>query len=133
MKNHNNCSFSGRLTKDAELRYINSGTAVCNFSLAYNRSIKKGDNWEDKSCFIECTLWGKLGETLTPMLTKGKSVIVAGELDHERWEQDGVNRSKHKLIIGHIELTGGKPKGDSAPGGEDGGEQSPDYEDEIPF
>ena len=131
MKDINIFIVTGRITRDAELKYTNSGTAVLNGSLAYSRSIKKGDQWEDKSCYIEFIIWGRRGESLKNYLTKGQQVTVSGELDFETWEnKEGQKRSRHKLIVQDIRLMGGKKEGGYTPketATDDG------FEDDIPF
>ena len=69
----NVCIFSGRLTKDAETRYTQSGKCVCSFGLAVDTGF--GDN--KKTVFLNCSVWNK--EALAQYLTKGKPVIVHGE------------------------------------------------------
>lgn len=97
----------GRLTRDAELKYTNSGLAVCKFSLAVNRRKRSGDQWEDEANFFDVTLWGKQGEALNQYLSKGKQIAVEGELRQSRWEQDGQKRSKVEVAANNIQLLGG--------------------------
>ena len=97
----------GRLTRESDLKYTNSGTAVCKFSLAVNRKMKVGDRWEEEVSFIDVVLWGKSAEALHPYLDKGKQVSIAGELRQSRWEQDGQNRSKLEVVANTVELLGG--------------------------
>lgn len=106
-KDLNQITLIGRLTRDSEMAYTNGGTAHCNCSLAYTRSVKKGESWEDKSCFIEFTLWGRRAEGLREYLTKGQRIGITGELDLEMWEKDGVKRSKHKIVVENVQLLGG--------------------------
>jgi len=98
----------GRLTRESDLKYTNSGTAVCKFSLAVNRRKRTGDKWEDEVSFIDVVLWGKSAEALHPYLDKGKQVSIAGELRQSRWEQDGQSRSKIEVIANTVELLGGQ-------------------------
>lgn len=97
----------GRLTRDAELRYTNSGIAVCKFSLAVNRKKRSGDNWEDEVSFIDIIVWGKQGEAISRYLEKGKQVSVAGEIRQSRWEQDGQARSRIEVVANNVQLLGG--------------------------
>ena len=97
----------GRLTRDAELKYTNSGIAVCKFSLAVNRKKRSGDNWEDEVSFIDIVVWGKQGEAISRYLEKGKQVSVAGELRQSRWEQDGQSRSRMEVVANNVQLLGG--------------------------
>jgi single-strand DNA-binding protein len=97
----------GRLTRDSELKYTNSGIAVCKFSLAVNRKKRSGDNWEDEVSFIDIVVWGKQGEAISRYLEKGKQVSVAGELRQNRWEQDGQARSRMEVVANNVQLLGG--------------------------
>ena len=128
----NLCAFTGRLTRDSELKYLPTGTAVCNFSLAFTRVTGSGENRKDKSCFIECVIWGKFGEAMSQFLMQGTQIAVAGELDFETWEKDGAKRSKHKLIVRDLRLMGGKKEGSYMPT-ETGVAPTGDYDDDLPF
>lgn len=108
MNDINNVVLVGRLTRDADLKYTNTGTAVTKLSLANNRSVKKGETWEDEANFFDLVLWGKTGESLNPYLIKGKQISVEGELHQNRWEQDGQSRSKVEIKVRTIQLLGGK-------------------------
>ena len=70
MTDLNNVSLTGRLTREAELKYTNGGLAICSFSLAVNRRVKKGDNWEEEASFFDVTLFGRSGEAVQRYLTK---------------------------------------------------------------
>ena len=132
MKDINQFYCTGRLTRDAELSYNNAGTAFLNFSVAYSRSIKKNDQWEDKSCFIEAVIFGKRGESLSQYLTKGQQITITGELDFETWvdKETQKKRSKHKLIVNDLRLMGGN----KSEGGYTPTETATDIdEDDIPF
>lgn len=111
----NNCTFTGRLTRDSELKHTNTGTAVLNFSLAYTSVMGKGENRTDKSNFLECVVWGKYGESLSQFLVKGTQVALSGNLEFEQWEKDGVKRSRHKLNVRDLRMMGGKKEGGYTP------------------
>ncbi len=150
----------GRLTRDAELKYTNSGMAVCKFSIAINTRKKQGDQWVDEPNFFDVVFWGKGGEAVNQYLTKGKQVAVEGELRQNRWEQDGQSRSKVEISATNVRLLGGgpgggergaspyqggerparpayggAPNGAPAQGGQDRGESAPpdEFNDDIPF
>ncbi|MDR0455268.1 MAG: single-stranded DNA-binding protein [Treponema sp.] len=105
----NHVVLIGRLTRDAELKSIASGQAVCKFSIAVNRRRKNGDQWEDEANFFDIVVWGRQGESLHQYLVKGKMVAVDGELRQDRWQQDGQNRSKIEIVANNIQLLGGNP------------------------
>lgn len=112
----------GRLTRESELRFTNSGTAIGRFSLAVNRMKRSGEQREEEVSFFDITVWGKQAEVLNPYLTKGRQVCVQGELRQNRWEQDGQSRSRIEVVANNIQLLGG-PSGGTASGQSD--RQSP--------
>ena len=97
-----------RLTRDAELKYLQNGTAVSNFSVAVNEAVKKGDNWVDEASFFDFVLWGKTAENLNQYLKKGTQIAVEARPKQERWEKDGQKHSKVVFKVEQIELIGGK-------------------------
>ena len=93
----------GRLGQDPELKHTPSGAAVCNFSLAVNHYSR--DDSDPKVSYIEVEAWEKLAEICGEYITKGKWVIVIGELRQERWQgEDGKGRSKLKIIASEVRL-----------------------------
>lgn len=140
----NMVAMIGRLTRDAELRYTASGSALCNFSIAVNRRVKKGEQWLDEASFFDITLWGKQGENLNKYLLKGGQVAINGSLKQDRWEKDGQKFSKVSIHVDDIQLIGGKKESGngSAPAQSQGQRPAlsssddfdpPVYDDDIPF
>lgn len=130
----------GRVTRDAELRYTGSGQALCNFCIASNRRMKKGDQWIDEASFVDLTLWGKQAEGLNKYLVKGTQVAVNYALEQQRWESEGKKHSKLVPNVQDIQLLGGRREGGEAPQERQNqepprGEQGPSdpYRDDIPF
>jgi single-strand DNA-binding protein len=97
----------GRLTRDAELKYTNSGQAVCHFSVATSSRRKKGDQWIEEPSFWDVDLWGKAGEGINQYLVKGKQVAIEGTMRQDSWEQDGVKRTKTAITANTCQLLGG--------------------------
>jgi single-strand DNA-binding protein len=145
----------GRLTRDAELKYTNSGQAVCHFSVATGSRRKKGDQWVEESSFWDVDFWGKGGESINQYLTKGKLVAVEGSMRQDKWEQDGQTRSKTLITANTVQLLGssggsgggggsyerpqGRPQGGQQAGPQgarqEGAGPAPrdDFTDDIPF
>jgi len=98
----------GRLTRDSELQYTNSGYPLCKMSIASNTRKKQGEQWIDEANFFDITLWGKRGESLNQYLLKGSQIAIDGRLKQERWEKDGLKRSKVTIDAENIQLLGGK-------------------------
>ncbi|MCL2190924.1 MAG: single-stranded DNA-binding protein [Treponema sp.] len=118
MADLNRVTLVGRLTRDAELKSIASGTSVCKFSVAVNRNVKSGDEWKEEVSYFDVVLWGRRGEAVHQYMTKGKMIGVDGELRQDRWQQDGQNRSKVEIVANNIQFLGGNP---GASGGQGGG------------
>jgi len=98
-KDVNKVIVTGRLTQDVELRYIASGTAVCDVRLAVNRSIKKGDSFTEEVAYIDVTLWGKRAERIAENGGKGSTLFVEGHIKMDEWQdkESGAKRSKLKI------------------------------------
>lgn len=97
----NRVQLIGNLTRDPELRYTPSGTAVCSFGLATNRSwtTDTGDKHEETE-FHRIVSWNKLAELCSQFLTKGRKVYVEGRLSTRSWTaQDGTQRSATEIVI----------------------------------
>ena len=106
----------GNLTRDPEVRYTPKGTAVCDLSLAINRSIppeKEGGDWREETVFVDVTLWGKTAENAGQYLAKGRNVFVDGRLALETWEdkQSGQKRSKLKVVAESLQFLPSKAPG----------------------
>ena len=106
-------ALTGRLTRDSELRYTNSGTAVSKFSIAVNRKVKKGDQWVNEASFFDCSYFGKGAEGVNQYLNKGTQVAINGSLVQSRWEQDGQTRSKVEVMVSSLTLLGSPQDGQS--------------------
>lgn len=91
----NNVTIMGRLTKDPELRYTTSGTAVTSFTLAVERDYS-GKESEKQVDFIDCLAWRNTAEFVTKYFSKGRMVVAAGRLQTRTWEDK--NGSKHKAV-----------------------------------
>lgn len=104
----NSVVIVGRLTRDAELRYLNSGTAVASISIAVNRSKKDGDQWISEANFFDVSYFGKGAEGIKPYLTKGTQIAVQGSLRQDRWEKDGQKFSRVNILADSIELLGSR-------------------------
>ena len=113
MSDLNEVVVSGRLTRDAELRYTPSGTAVTDIIVASNRIWSKDSDKQEEAPFVDVTIWGKQAESLAKYLTKGRHVMLTGRLKLNKWEtEDGDKRSKLTVTAEKVNLTpGGTPGG----------------------
>ena len=100
----NKVIISGRLTRDSELSYIAStSTPKMSFSLAVERNYQKDKN-NKKVDFINCEMLGKHTENLSQYVTKGKQILVEGELNIDNYEKDGEKRSYTKVKVDRLEF-----------------------------
>lgn len=107
--NVNQVNLAGRLTRNPDLKFIPSGTAVVNFGLAVNRVYGSGENRKEETTFVDCVAWAKAGETIAKFLKKGDPIYISGRLTFEQWEQqDGTKRSKLKVTVNEFQFIGGK-------------------------
>jgi single-strand DNA-binding protein len=91
----NTVTIIGNVTRDPELRYLSSGTAVANFGVAYNRKFTRSGEQVEEVSFFDVTCWKDLADNVAESLSKGDRVVVFGELKQESWEtKDGGKRSK---------------------------------------
>jgi len=105
MANFNKVILLGNLTRDPELKYVQTGSPVCDFGLATNKKNKEG---QETTCFVEITTWGTLAENCAQYLKKGSLALVDGELTYETWDgQDGSKRSKLKVTAWNIQFLSG--------------------------
>lgn len=110
----------GNLTRDPELRYIPSGTAVCTFTIATNRTYVSEGERREEADFHRVVAWGKLAELCNQLLKKGHRVFVAGRLQNRSWETaDGQTRQTTEVVIEDMILltarNGVSPEVDESP------------------
>ena len=134
MASFNQVILLGNLTRDPQLKYLPSQTAVVEFGLACNRKFK-GQNGEDREevTFVDCSAFGKQAEVLNQYCTKGKPLFIQGRLKFDSWEdkQGGGKRSKLTVVIENFQFIGSR---DGGGGGGGGGQQEGggDYEQRPP-
>lgn len=125
----NRVQLIGNLTRDPELRYTPSGTAVCTFSVATNRNwtTDTGEKKEEVE-FHRIVAWNKLAELCSQFLTKGRKVFVEGRLSTRQWNaQDGTQKQTTEIVISDMILL------DSRRTGEQGAtEEMPEEPKEAP-
>ena len=116
MASLNRVLLIGNLTRDPELRYIPSGTAVCSFGLAMNTPIARGGG-EQKTevCFVRVVVWAKQAEICNQYLKKGRLVFVEGRLIYRSWEQDGKTRSTLEVRADRIQFLSQRREESAAP------------------
>jgi len=121
MTSFNKVILIGNLTRDPELRYTPSGTAVATLSLAINHRYRQGEETREDVCYVDVVVFARQAETCGQYLSKGGGVIVDGRLSQRRWEaEDGTKRSKHEVVAQNVRFM---PRRDGG-GGSGGGYES---------
>ncbi len=109
MASLNRVFLMGNLTRDPELRYIPSGSAVTSFTVAMNRVFKlqTGEKKEEVT-FIRVVVWGKMAEICSEYLSKGSPVFVEGRLQSRSWDgPDGQKRNATEVIANNVQFLRG--------------------------
>ena len=96
-------TVAGTLGKDAEVKYLANGDAICNFSVADSMGRDKGTIWWN------CGLYGKRAESLSQYLTKGQAVTVTGSVSERKWtDKEGNERKTMDVRVNDVALQGGR-------------------------
>jgi len=100
MNSFNKVILLGNLTRDPEVRYTPSGTAVASFAIAVNRKYKQGEETKDEVSYIDIVVFGKTAENCGQYLNKGDAILVEGRLQQRRWDDkdSGQKRSKVEVV-----------------------------------
>lgn len=132
----NNVVLIGRLTKDAELKYLDTGTALVRFTLAVDKELSKDKRKEFEAAgkptadFINIIAWGKTAEAVAVYTSKGLKLAVQGRIQTRSWENDeGQRRYATEIVADRVEFLEWKEKKDDIPSGF----EPYDEDDDIPF
>lgn len=99
----NKIILKGRLTANPELKKTPSEISVCDFTIAINRRFDK-----EKTDFINCQAWRNTAEFITKYFSKGKEILVVGELHIDKYEKDGEHKQFTRVVVDEIEFCGNK-------------------------
>ena len=145
MASYNKVILMGNLTRDPELKYLPSGSAVANIGLAVSRNWTDRESGEKREevCFVDLEAFGRTAETMNEYLQKGRPVLIEGRLRYRTWEtDDGQRRSKHDIFIERFQFVGSRQDGSEQGGYSQPGDSAPQSsasdagpttEDDIPF
>ena len=116
MASFNRVILVGNLTRDVDLKYLQSGTAVTEVGLAVNdrRKAASGE-WVEETTFVDVTLWGRTAEVASEYLSKGSPILIEGRLKLDQWETDGQKRSKLRVVADKMQMIGGRAGGGGTP------------------
>lgn len=154
----NKAILLGNLGKDPEVRYTQSGSAVCNFSMATTRAYKSGEEWKEETEWHNIVVFGRNAERCSQYLQKGSQVYIEGRIQTRKWEdRDGNSRYTTEVVANDIQFlsrskgpqdnaggysgSGGqgssrRPENAGAPSGADdfpGPDEGFDPNDDVPF
>ena len=100
MASLNKVLLMGNLTRNPEIRYTPSGSAVCEFGMAINRRFMQANGQEkDETCFVDIVVWGKQAESTSRFLQKGSSVFIEGRLVYDQWEEKETQKKRSRLRV----------------------------------
>ena len=140
MSSFNKVLLLGNLTRDPQLSYTPTNTAVADFGMATNRKwTSKDGTQKEETCFVDCRAFGKPAENINKYLKKGMPVFIEGRLTFDSWTgQDGQKRSKHRVTVENFRFIGGGGSGaapaaqaEASPEEMENNSQGP--KDDIPF
>ncbi len=105
----NHITLMGRLTRDPELRYTPSGTAVASFALAVDRDFASKESGERQTDFIDIVAWRQTGEFVSKYFQKGSMAVVSGRLQIRDWQdKDGNKRRSAEVVADNVYFGEGK-------------------------
>lgn len=118
MPSLNKVLLMGNLTRNPEQRFIPSGSAVCDFSIAINRKITVNGQERDETVFVDVQVWGKQAENVARYCAKGSCVFVEGRLALDQWSDrnTGEKKSKMKVVAERVQFIGGRTGGNNENG-----------------
>ena len=109
MASYNKVILMGNLTRDPEVKFLSSGTAVANFGLAMNESYTDQQTGERKesACFVDVEAWGRQAEIVGEYFSKGRPILIEGSLKYDAWEaEDGTKRNRLKVRLQRFQFVG---------------------------
>jgi single-strand DNA-binding protein len=138
MRGVNKAIIVGTLGKDPEMRYMPSGSAVANLSVATSEQWKDKQSGEkqERTEWHRVSMFGKLAEIAGEYLRKGSQVYLEGKIQTRKWQdKEGKDRYSTEIVADQMQMLGGKRAESAAPQTQQSGEAPPpkDFDDEIPF
>jgi single-strand DNA-binding protein len=127
MASLNKVMLIGNLTKDPEVKYLPSGSAVTDLRMAVNRKYRTQDGQDkEETVFVTVAVFGRQAETCGQYLRKGSPAFIEGRLKLDEWEKDGQKRSQLGVIAERVQfLSSGGPRRDAEYGDAAGGSRPP--------
>lgn len=138
MASFNKVIIVGNLTRDPEVRYLPTGTAVCELGVAVDDSYrgKDGQNVE-RTVFVDVVVWDRQAENVSKYLSKGSPLLVEGKLQLDQWEsKEGEKRNKLRVRADRVQFLGtgsGSGGGGGASSGGSSARKTPVKDEPAPF
>lgn len=147
MAGYNRVIIMGNLTRDPEVRQLQSGATVCRLNIASNRQYKDRQTGTvaQEVCFVDIDVWGPQAESCKQYLQKGRAILVEGRLKLDSWkDSEGQNRSKHSIVANTIQFLFGADQAQQATEAEEETSSArpaarskkldqPAFDEELPF
>ncbi len=124
MRGFSKAIIAGNVTRDPEMRTTPSGSQVCSFAIAVNRSYKDSSGaQQDQVSYLDCVAWGKSAEIISQYIKKGSQLLVSGRLEQRSWEDknSGQRRSRTEIVVEDFSFIGGNNNGGNGGGSYGGG------------
>jgi single-strand DNA-binding protein len=150
-KSVNKVTLLGNLGKDPDIKFLPSGQAVANFSIATSERFKDKDGqWQDRTEWHNIAAYGRTAEIVRDYVKKGNKLYVEGRLTTRSWDDKDTGKKVYRteIVVNDLVLIGGRGDGEAGGGGYSSNRQSssqgsyaqaaPDYDtgitdDDIPF
>lgn len=134
----NKVIIMGRLTRDVEIRQTQSGNAICRFSVAVEQSFKNKQTGERETDFLDCTAFGKTAEFVGRYFSKGKMILVEGEMRNNNYtDNNGVKHYSNYIAVNNVSFCGDSNGNQSGNNGgyqqNNAATQNPLNDGEVPF
>lgn len=95
----NKVQILGTITRDIDLQYAPSGTAIAKVGIAVNKRYTSNGEKKEEVSYFNCVAFGKTGENINQYFKKGSRILISGELKEDRWEKDGQKQSRVSILI----------------------------------
>ena len=125
-------AIKGRLVRDPSTKTTPNGVTVCNITVAVDRAYSNGG--EKQTDFFDCVFWRQSAEFVSKYFSKGKEIIVQGEMQSRKWQdKDGNNRISWEIQNAHAEFCGGKIDNSTPAEPVSGFDELDDTDSSLPF
>ena len=134
MSSFNRVILMGNLTRDPQLKYLPSQTALVEFGVACNRTFTKDGEKVEEKTFVDCTAFGKQAEVINQHFQKGKPIHVEGRLKYDSWDDKngGGKRSKLYVVVDGFQFVGKPSEPNQGGNGNAPAKDEPNFDD-TPF